>query len=109
MNNTERFMKLADVFGEEKLYVDGGYYRLRKVDDETFDFDYSLPDPCGSSVLHPQIRLKMQEGELIPVQLFDTYETPVQFLRNDTPEEQEKLQTAFSSLLDKFEEVAKKS
>ncbi|MDR2464795.1 MAG: hypothetical protein LBD38_00770 [Streptococcaceae bacterium] len=108
MNNTERFLALQDYFTDEKKFIGNGNYRLRKIDEENYDFEFSLIDPCGAGILNPQIRLTKQGEDLKPVQLFDMGSTPVKFLKNDSEESARELNIEFEKLIEKFENAMEK-
>lgn len=95
---------LEEFFHAEKQWYQDGYYRLRTLDEQTKELAYLLSDPCGGSIVHPQITLEKQGDEFIATKLVDLQTTPVQNMTRDL-ENAAYLDQALQSLVTKFQEV----
>ena len=100
-------MKLADLallqtkFNEEKQFIDGGYYRLRQLDEHHYELAYLVADSCGSTSVHPQITIALEAGVIKPMSLLDFAATPTRQLRR-TPETEAELEQALAQLVSQF-------
>ncbi|MDR0922159.1 MAG: hypothetical protein LBM95_07250 [Lactobacillales bacterium] len=99
------FNWVLENFNEEKEFIKDGYYRVREVLDNVYDIDFTVSGPCGESILHPQIRVEKSDEGLVPIQEFDTFVTPVIFMKRDSKENEAKLDQAFTELLKKFQKA----
>lgn len=100
----EIIQNLEQCFHAEKQWYQDGYYRLRTLDEHTKELAYLLSDPCGGSIVHPQITLEKQGDEFIPTKLIDLQTTPVQNMIRDL-ENAAYLDQALQTLVAKFEEA----
>lgn len=75
--NQQEFEFLKTHLSDEKKFIGDGYYRLRQIDDTTYEFAHLVSDACGATSVHPQITIEWNGDEWKPIKLFDFFETPV--------------------------------
>lgn len=80
---------LKQHLSEEKQFIHDGYYRLRQLDEMTYELAFLVADACGSTSVHPQITFEKQGNTWQAVKLLDFISTPVETIvySNDTSHE----------------------
>ena len=83
----------------ELTFIETGYYRLRKIENNHYEMAYLLFGPCGDKTYHPQITLRV--GETIePLKMIDTEVVPnLRLSFSDAPK---KVQQALDKLVEQF-------
>lgn len=77
------FDEILPHFSAEKTYHGDGYYRIRQVDDRTYELAFLVADACGSTSVHPQITLWLENNDLVPTKLIDMGTAPTKFIQRD--------------------------
>lgn len=99
MNQKERLNKLTERLGNQKTFIDDGYYQVKRVD-EKVEISFSIKDPCGASLYHP--RMIVEKGKAIS--FYDNYSTPIVFILDD----ESFLEESLEKLLRKFEQAVER-
>lgn len=100
-------MTIADLqfilahFDDSKRYIDGGYYRIRTTGYDEYELAFLVPDSCGSTTIHPQIKVKVEGNCLVPQVLIDLGTSPTQYIHYNS-ETSAQLDMALSTLVAKF-------
>jgi len=76
----EELNVLKHHLSEDKTFIQDGYYRLRKLDETTYEFAFLVADACGATSVHPQITIEKQGDTWQAVKLLDFVSTPVETL-----------------------------
>lgn len=98
----ETIDQLETVFTSEKIFVNDGYYRIRSLSSKKKELAFLVVDPCGSSVVHPQITIEKRANDWVATKLLDLQETPLQrFDRTEATSQQ--LDQALQLLVHKFQ------
>lgn len=88
----------------DKTYLGNGYYRIRELSDTEVELAFLLMDPCGGSVVNPQITLKKENNNWQPIKLIDLGVTPTE-MYEVSEETGEKIQVRLNELIGKFQQA----
>ncbi|MDR2832580.1 MAG: hypothetical protein LBV67_02565 [Streptococcaceae bacterium] len=88
---------------EKKIHQDKGYFLIKKIDNEKYEASFILNDPCGGKMYHPKLTLIKERDNFKATQLYDTVLTPIVFLKNDSLENEHKLQQTFDAYIEDFQ------
>jgi len=91
---------LKTFLADEKVFLFDGYYRLRKSDNDTYEFAFLESDPCGATSVHPQITIEWDGDMWHPIKLLDFLSSPVQQI-DYSDETADKLNEALKKLYEK--------
>ena len=69
---------LTQHLSADKQFIHDGYYRLRKLDETTYEVAFLVADACGATSVHPQITIEKQGDTWQAVKLLDFVSTPVE-------------------------------
>lgn len=94
-------LRLIEHYGEEKEYLEDGYYRLRQKKSQQYELAYLKPDTCGTTTVNPQLTVEVIGDKVRAISLIDLYGTPVRNL-GDSEENAELLEQELSQLVTKF-------
>jgi len=75
--NQEEMAFLKKHLSDEKQFIYDGYYRLREINDEIYEFAFLESDACGATSVHPQITIEWNGQKWQPTKLLDFVATPV--------------------------------
>ena len=75
--NQEEMAFLKKYLSDEKQFIYDGYYRLREINDEIYEFAFLDSDACGATSVHPQITIEWNGQKWQPTKLLDFVTTPV--------------------------------
>lgn len=87
-------------FSADKEFIEDGYYRVRAVE-EGYQIAYLVPGLCGETLIHPEITIKVVDGQAVPIRLMDLETTPTTRL-SVKDGDQEQIEAQADLLLDKF-------
>ena len=77
MTPTE-FLTLEAAFGDGGKYpFQEGHCRLRALGENQYELAFLVSDPCGSSLVHPQVTVAVTETTVVPLRLLDFGATPL--------------------------------
>ncbi|MDH6365278.1 hypothetical protein M2139_002293 [Enterococcus sp. PF1-24] len=71
---------LQQYFGEEKEFIEDGYYRLRTLSENEFELAFLVPGLCGTTNYHPKINLIVTGDKITATSLVDLEATPAIFI-----------------------------
>ncbi|MBP2097722.1 hypothetical protein [Enterococcus rivorum] len=100
MDIKQQFKLIQNNFTENKEFIIDGYYRIRTLDSETFELAFLVGGPCGETIVHPQITVKINENEVIGEKLIDMYTTPAKFFSRE--KNSLEINQALEELIEKF-------
>lgn len=96
----DQWQLIKDNFSDHREYIDGYYYRLRHLADQQYELALIHGGVCGENIYHPRLKLREDDGMLVPISLFDNYNHPVTNLEyQDAPE---KLTDSMQNLIQQF-------
>lgn len=88
-------------FGNEAEFIEDGYYRIRSLDDSTWELAFLVAGHCGERLVHPKIQCTLTNSALVGKSLMDMAETPtVHIVR--TAETSDLLDNELKKLIAKF-------
>lgn len=100
MRNRDMLSIIQKNFTDKKEFIGDGYYRFRSLEDDTFELAFLIGGPCGETIVHPKIVVKVNGEEVIGESLIDLYTTPTKiFTREESSSE---IDQALYQLLKKF-------
>ncbi len=79
----EQIDALEKRIGAKKVWYKDGYYRIRTKTDRKKELAYLVTDPCGGSIVHPQITIEKIDEKWVATQLIDLHVTPIQNIVRD--------------------------
>lgn len=100
MNIEQQFQLIRNNFTEKKEFISDGYYRIRSLDEETFELAFLVSGSCGETIVHPQITIKLTNHVVVAVKLIDMYTTPAKFYTRE--KNSLEIDQALEKLLTKF-------
>lgn len=86
----------------DKQFIHDGYYRLRELDERTYELAFLVADACGATSVHPQITIEKQGDTWQAVKLLDFVSTPVEtivYSQETAQELSERLEQLFKQAL----------
>lgn len=94
--------ELQQHVASEKTYLGDGYYRIREKSEKEVELASLLMDPCGGSVVNPQITLVKAKDNWEPVKLIDLGISPTE-MYEVSEETAGKLKARLDELVGKFQ------
>lgn len=96
--------RLLNTFHTDKIFFDGGYYRIKQINKNTLKIAYLISGPCGETIPCPEITLSIEQDVVLPTHLINLDATPiVNYSFNETTKPY--IMTEWAKLLEKFEYV----
>lgn len=102
-----RLAQLQSFFTADKVWIQDGYYRIRRLENGDQELAYLVLDPCGGTIVHPQIRIRQEDQHWIAIQLTDLEATPILRITRQA-ETKAQLDEALEQLVLKFEHAIAK-
>lgn len=77
--------RLLNTFHADKIFFEGGYYRIRQINDSTLKIAYLISGPCGETIPCPEITLSIEQNIVLPTHLINLEATPpINYSFNET-------------------------
>lgn len=95
---------ILDHFDDERVYKNNGYYRVKQLEDDTYELEFSIAGSCGTFDSHPAIRFKILPDldQLIFLSYRDVEVNPMKWFKPESDDELDFVTLAFEQLVDKF-------
>jgi len=84
-----------------KIWYENGYFEITQDDFGNYICSYIYSDSCGGNIYHPRLTVSCKNGQLQALQLYDTFVTPIVFLKNDSMDNQRVLDEALQEFLER--------